>query len=160
MNERAYDNMVICPQCGAGSFTPASQCWMCFAGLINPPDIVMAEVVEGAAAAEPSWAPSEWFFANSTAVLGVVLVVVGIGLASQGWGAAIAYALIIGPAFLATAIRTKVRQGHGHEVSLIERLATFLISGTIMVGVVTLVSLLIIVAIIVSLVIACFQQIL
>lgn len=153
-------NMIICPQCGAGSVSLAKQCWMCYGDLINPPAIVIAELVGDNASAKPSWAPSEWFFANSTAVLAVVLIVVGIGLISVGWGAAIAYAVIVAPAFLATAISTQVRQARGHHVGLIERLATFLVSGTIVMAIVGLVSVVIIVGLIVSVFIACFQEVL
>ena len=90
----------------------------------------------------PSWskkapphAPSDAFFAVVSGFLAVVVLLVGVGTAFTQPGLAIALAIVVAPALVATLVRTqKQQQRHGY-VSWGERLATFVVSAAMVVGV-------------------------
>jgi hypothetical protein len=118
-----------CPHCGADCDAAKPRCWLC-GGELTGEEIVDAVVVKE----PPPYAPSDVFFAVASAVLAVVIVLVGIGAALTEPGLAIAMAVVVAPALLATVIRTqRVEARHGY-VSWGERLATFIVSAAAVVG--------------------------
>jgi hypothetical protein len=112
---------------------------MCRGDITATPATVDAEVLGVIGSSKPSWHLSEWFFAMLTAILAGVIVFVGIGLARGSPELLSAYVVVVGPAFLATAIRVGARSAKGQKVGWAEGLATFFVSGAIVITVIFLV---------------------
>lgn len=130
MSAGGYDTLKVCHECGAENLHLALRCWMCHADLKRVPQVVIAEIVPD----PPKYAPSEIFWMVLTALVGVLLVLVGIGLASEGPEPLIPYAIVIVPAFIATVVRVARKQSRGVRIGWGERLLTFLISGMAVIG--------------------------
>jgi hypothetical protein len=62
------------------------------------------------------------------------VLVVGYGVATNGLGALIPFAIIAVPALLATVIRVGRKSARGENVGIVETIGTFLLSGVAMVG--------------------------
>ena len=131
-----------CRECGADCETKAAHCWLCGADLKGQVEIVVAEIVDE----PPPYAPGDTFFAVLSAIVAVVVLLVGIGAAVSDPGMAIGFAIIVVPALVATVVRaqqTRARQGY---VTWGERLATFMVSVSLMFALLSLLSMAAIVA--------------
>lgn len=133
-----HDSVRICPECGADNLAFATSCWMCYRDIRNETPIIEAVAVDSspkaAVAQRPSYAPGEWFFRIATFLVLVLLVLVGIGLATEEVGLVIVYALLVTPPLLGALFRIRRRAKQGH-VSWGEKFATLLMSGAIMIGI-------------------------
>jgi hypothetical protein len=109
--------------------------------------VVTAEVVP-----EPTFTPGDTIFAVAAAVLALVIVLVGVGAALTEPGLAIMMAIVVAPALVATAVRIqhqKVRRGY---VGWGERLATFLVSASLVFALLSLLG----VALVIAMIVFCF----
>ena len=137
-----------CPHCGAECDAARPRCWLCQGVVTGGTEIVDAEVV----AEPPPYAPSDAFFAVVSAVLAAVILLVGLGAALTQPGMAIMLAVIVVPALAATVIRTQRKQARQGYVSWGERLATFVVSAALAVGILSLLG----VAAVIALIAFCF----
>lgn len=137
-----------CPHCGADCEVGKPRCWLCHGELAGGDEIVDAELVQEV----PPHAPSDMFFVIAAAILAVVVLLIGVGAALTQPGLAIAMAIVVAPALVATLVRTRKQQKRQGYVSWGERLATFAISVAVMMGVLSALG----AAVMVALVIFCF----
>lgn len=141
-----------CPHCGADCEATADRCWLCY-GELSPKgdDVVAAEVVRE----PPRYAPEDTVFATMSAVLALIILLVGVGSAFVQPGVTILMAIVVVPALVATLVRVGSKQARTGYVSWGERLGTFLISASLTVGVLVLLAL----SAIIALVVYCFYLI-
>lgn len=124
---------LVCPHCGAQYAAGAAKCWLCNADLSDAP-VLVAELVS-APPGEPAWSLTEAFFAGLSALTALLVVLLGIGLFAQQPGLGVIYVILVIPPLTVTAARTFRKTRSGAGISWAERLATFVISSVVMLGV-------------------------
>jgi hypothetical protein len=107
---------------------------MCYSDLKGAREVVLAELMPEATpekSAAPPWAPSDiaqLWLAGFTCLL---VIVVGIGIAGQEEVLLIPYALMVLPALAAATIRVTRRRLKGESTSVIDSVATMMLTGLI-----------------------------
>jgi hypothetical protein len=112
-----------CPDCHAEVAADAVRCWLCHRKLVNDAEIVMAQIVPE----RTPLAPSQTLFAVLTALVGALVVVIGVGVARDAY-LLIPYTLIVGFALAITSLHEVRARSAGRQVGWGERLLTFIIS--------------------------------
>ncbi len=139
MNEAGPLEMVACNDCGASNPLHATRCWLCgrqfgppsppiLTGAphdISPPPLPTgtSPFAEGAIAIESQ--RGALTITLSSIFICITLIAVGLGLSQIEPGLAIWYAIIVGPAYVATAITTFTRRAKGRPMSRGEQLTVF-----------------------------------
>ncbi|MEQ8789898.1 MAG: hypothetical protein RIC55_26625 [Pirellulaceae bacterium] len=149
MSESTVLDLKTCPSCGADCDARDARCWLCHADVTpGGGEIVDAVVVQQS----PHYAPTETLFAVMAGILAVLIVLVGIGSALSEPGMTVLLLIVVVPALVATLVRIQARKGRVGHVGWGEKLATFVISASITVGLLGMLG----VAAIVALVAFCF----
>jgi hypothetical protein len=148
VNELPVLELKTCPHCGAECDARSQRCWLCHGNVSAKAEIVDAEVVSE----PPRHAPSDVFFAVAAGILALVIVLVGVGAALTEPGLAVMMGVVVVPALVATVVRIQQQQYRHGYVSWGERLATFVVSASLVVGVLMLLC----VAAVVAFIIFCF----
>ncbi len=130
MNGSPSAELKSCPDCAAENLGDAVQCWLCRHDLRGVPAIVIAEEVRR----PPSFVAGDQFFAALALLLALTVIVVLVGVFLQEPALAVMLGVILVPALVGTMIRVKQQQArHGH-VSWSEKLLTFIMSVSIVIG--------------------------
>ena len=124
-------NEKICPDCGAENLAMAKYCWLCHRDMATVSEVVIAEMIPE----QPTWTPSDWFFAVLSLLVAIMIVLCGIGLAIEEPTAAIVFGILVAPPLVATVVRVRIRQQRQGHVSWAERFLTFFVSSVITVGI-------------------------
>lgn len=135
MSEPPPLELVTCPHCGAECDARASRCWLCYGHVADRNEVVDAELVE-----PPRDFPGDAFFAVMSAVLAVLLLAVAVGAAFSQPGLLVLMAIVVVPALMAVFVRSQRKQRLQGRVGWGERLATFLVSASLMIGILGLVA--------------------
>jgi len=152
VSDSAVLQLKPCPHCGADCDARDKRCWLCHADVTeNAGEIVDAVVVPEA---PPHYAPTDTLFAVMAGILAVLIVLVGIGSAVSEPGLTVMLLIVVVPALIATLVRIQARKGRVGYVSWGEKLATFLISASITVGILGLLG----IACIIALIVFCFYE--
>jgi hypothetical protein len=107
---------------------------MCYSDLKGAREVVLAELmpeVVPQVASAPAWAPgdlAQLWLAGLTCLL---VILVGIGIAGQEEVLLIPYALMVLPALAAATIRVTRRRLKGESTSVIDSVATMMLTGLI-----------------------------
>lgn len=132
--------LVACADCGASNASTAAKCWLCgrtFGAATaqpsqssspSPPSLPLLPA--GASPFSAAGASTEerrgaWTMTLSSIFIFITLIAVGLGLAQVEPGLAIWYALIVGPAYTATAITTLTRRAKGRPMTRGQQLTVF-----------------------------------
>lgn len=122
----------VCPECGAENISIGKSCWMCHRDLHGVTVTYRAE--QGTSSVRPAFAPPESFTVLVAVASGLLVLMVGYGVATTGLASLIPFAIIAVPALLATLIRVGRKHSRGEEVGLVEMIGTFLLSGVAALG--------------------------
>jgi hypothetical protein len=148
MTQQSFNN---CPQCGANCLATATKCWLCHGSLFADREI---EIVNAELVHRPPSALSEWFFGVSTVVILLVVLLVGIGIATDSPGTSMLYGIAVAPALIATIVRTMRKKERGEQVTWATRFVTLILSlavtGVVVYG--------LIIAAIIATIVACFAN--
>ncbi len=136
MNEPPVMPSLYCSRCGATNPPYAAQCWLCTNKASNTSPVVLVPITDNAN--DPVYQRSQRRTQQVCAVLlaGCILltVLIGIGFGMQDPGMLIPYAIVVGPAYLATGVRAL----HGYAVdgkpTATKLLTTFFLSGVFTIG--------------------------
>jgi hypothetical protein len=96
---------------------------LCHRELANEAEIVMAEIVPE----QTPLAPSQILFAVLTALIGILVIMIGVGVARDAY-LLIPYTLIVGFGLAITSLHEVRARASGRQVGWGERLLTFIIS--------------------------------
>ena len=119
-----------CRECGAHLQPGQARCWLCLAKLDGDEAPIRAEL-----ARPPEFSRvSETVFRAISALVGLFLLVVTVGLWLQDSRAAMAFLTMLSVPAAATAIRLNLRKNRVGKISWAERLVTFLLSTALVVG--------------------------
>jgi hypothetical protein len=130
MSGKPSAELKTCPACAAENFGDAAQCWLCRHDLRDVPAIVIAEEVRQ----PPSFVAGDQYFAALAVLLALTVIVVLVGVFLQEPALAVMLGVILVPALVGTLIRVKQQQArHGH-VSWAEKLLTFILSVSMVIG--------------------------
>lgn len=162
MNEPIAPPIAVkaCHECGAENEARAVSCWLCHADLkqgVNPFADQFVKI--GDKSRKPEWAPTENHELILVAVVGVLLLLMGVGIYSVSQGAVIIYAIFTVPAILMTLVRASLKRARGEKISAADAVMTFFYTGlTVLLSAAAVVGLLalIAIAIVVGLIITCF----
>lgn len=128
MIHSASSNAKYCPDCGAENNPFADACWLCQRDLARESEIVEAELVT-THARNPL---VERIFAVLTGLVAIVVVLVGIGVASEEPWLVLVYGILITPPLVGTFVRLKRQQQRQGHVGWGERLLTLIASFALM----------------------------
>jgi hypothetical protein len=132
MSEPPLLPALVCQRCGATNPPQAVKCWLCerrdnpnpFADpLLAPVDSSTAVVQTGAQSRV------QLVFLGLLGLCIAAAVLIGVGIAVQEPGLLIPYAIVIGPAFLATGVRAALMIGRKEQPKPSTLFLTFLWSG-------------------------------
>lgn len=119
-----------CRECGAHLQPGSPRCWLCLAKLDGAEAPIRAEL-----ARPPEFSRvSEVIFGTISALVGLFLLVVIVGLWLQDSRAAMAFLTILTIPAAATAVRLTLRKRKVGRIGWGERLVTFLLSTALVVG--------------------------
>ena len=142
MSSSDFESVRICPDCGADNAAAALRCWMCYLDIRDEHPVVEAQLATPSTAAPvnkpPPFALSELFFRLATVCVLVMLVLVGIGVATEEAGLGIVYVIMVTPPLLGTLLRVRKRRSKVGNVTWSEKFMTLMVSGAIMLGVIGL----------------------
>lgn len=144
----------VCPQCGARSQSNAGKCWLCLDNQLEPNPFAPTLQENPQASSQPYDSKSKFAFGILLAVCVTLTILLGIGMAVQDPGMLIPFAILVGPAFVITAVRGLVQTGNSGSPSPYKLFLTFLIS----IAVTALISFALLVAAAILLFIVCLRQ--
>ena len=137
----------VCPECGALQMQPASKCWLCFAPLAQEQPVVTAEFADTPLPPPPPPAQppaymrfTEPFFAICTLGSLLLLALVGIGIATDEPGALIGYLILVLPPLIGCLLYWLGKRSTGKPLTWAGRFVSLVVSGAVMVGVLSLIS--------------------
>lgn len=146
----------LCLECGADNPANYTRCWLCFADLKHAPELILAELDTGESI-RPAFAPGDQAQLILGAVVSVLVIIVGIGIGSESPALLIPYGIIVLPSLAAATIRVVRRRAKGESTSVIDSLATFLMTGLISFAVTIVLTVVLIAVAIIYLIALCFQ---
>lgn len=132
MSSPAPELIGFCPHCGAEHADGATECWLCHAPLGDQP-IVMAQLI--APPQPPASQLSEIFFASLSALVGLLVFLLGVGIFLEERALGVIYVILILPPLTVTWLRSVRKTRSGAGISWAERFITFLISSIVMFGI-------------------------
>ncbi len=119
--------LTSCPDCGAVNTPEAAKCWLCG----RPPvvDIEMvSEEVDSAYRSPTAVTPEGAVVNTASLLLSILVVLVGVGLAMEEPGLAVAYGIVTIPAMLATFVTASRYQAKGKPLGPWGKIVMFIIS--------------------------------
>jgi hypothetical protein len=137
-----------CPHCGTDNPPNNQACWLCHGSLSSTPEVT-AELAQRPS----SISLTEGFFAGLLVACGVLVVLVGIGIAQEDQGMFFLYLIVVTPVALATGCHWLIARARGKRASAVGMFVTFIVSGLVA----TAVAVLIVAAIVVAAVVALLQ---
>ncbi|MCA9161729.1 MAG: hypothetical protein KDA62_02075 [Planctomycetales bacterium] len=130
MKNATRDSIRICPECAAENSPFSDNCWLCQCPLTGDVEIVTAEIV-GENRPNPIL---DRTFAVLTGLVGLLIVIVGIGIAADEPSLGVLYVLVVTPPLLGAFVRVKREMRRRRYVGWGERLATLIVSFALMYG--------------------------
>jgi len=140
-----------CPECQAENPTQATRCWLCHRSFAPGEEIVLAEIVPTPTVQRPA----QKLLGLLTALVAVLVMVVGFGLARGEAFLLIPYTLVVGLGLAVTSLHEVRARVRGRTVGWGERLLTFIISVNAALAVLAVILVAAIVAFVVLLFLVC-----
>ena len=133
--ESSSSKIQTCLECGAECLATATTCWLCKGNFSTDSEIVLAELVEP----RPKYAPSDVFFLIVSAILAVLLLLVGIGAAVEQPGLGIAFFVVVAIPLIATVVRVQSQEAKRGSLSFTEKFLTFVVTASMTAGLIVIV---------------------
>lgn len=143
--------ILCCPDCRAENPGQAMSCWLCHRQLRSSPEVILAELVPERTAV----APAQRLLAGLTALIGVVVILLGIGIAREEPFLLIPYTIVVGLGLAITSLHEVRVRASGRPVGWGERLLTFIISVNAVLAVLAVIAVAAVVAFVIFLFLVC-----
>jgi hypothetical protein len=129
MNIEKPQDLAVCPECGAALPLADAKCWLC-----GRPNVAGSWSKSRPAAARPTGLEVAATITLSTLLVSVAAVMMFSGLVGDAPGLAILFAAVVTPGLLATWLASKRARAKGESLAWYSKLAAFMISTAITVG--------------------------